>query len=136
RDCRCGEDTEAGGVALDRVEHKRRTFRQAGRDFRDAADLAHRIGAIDPAQRAELIHPVDEIAQIRVRLPGHLFPLLRVSWPGRATAVHMRASCLPDAREISVSFVHVARGAIIDWRMFLSANRYPLRRNMRSWEGT
>ena len=80
-------------MAFDGVKQQRRTFRQAGRDFRDAADFAYRVGALDPAQRAEPLHLIDELAQIRVKAPGHLFPLsqvaARLSLPCHGTAVHM-----------------------------------------------
>src|SRR5439155_8441673 len=59
-------DAHAGGEALDAVEQERRALRRPGRDLGDAADLEARVGAVDPPQRAKLVHLLDEAAQILV----------------------------------------------------------------------
>ena len=38
------------------------------RDLGDAADLVERIGAFDPAQRAELVDLLDEFAEVVVTI--------------------------------------------------------------------
>ena len=69
---RCGvvvalvKTRKPGAMALDAVEQQRRAFRRAGRDLGDAAELEARIGAVDATQRAELVHLLDESAQILV----------------------------------------------------------------------
>ena len=46
-----------------------------GRDLGDAADLEARVGAVDAPQRAELVHLLDEFAQILVHTPSSPEPL-------------------------------------------------------------
>jgi hypothetical protein len=54
-------------------------LRLAGRDLGDAADLEAHIGALDPPQRAELIDPLDEFAQILVHHRSSLGVFARVA---------------------------------------------------------
>ncbi len=69
-----GEDAIARCMALDAVEQQRRALRRAGGDFGDAAELEARIGAVDAPQRAELVHLLDEAAQILVDHHTRLWP--------------------------------------------------------------
>ena len=63
---RVGEDAKAALMAFDVVEQKRRAVRQAGGDLGDAADLEPRVGAVDAAQRAELVDEADKFPQVFV----------------------------------------------------------------------
>src|SRR5689334_5600794 len=73
-----GENAHPGSVALDMLEQQRRAFGSACRDLGDAAELELRIGAVHVSQRAELVHLLDEAAQILV---DHSIYLI-TSWPG------------------------------------------------------
>ena len=55
-------------MAFDIVEQQGGTFRQAGGDFGDAADLELRVGAHDAPQHAELVDECNEFAQVLIHV--------------------------------------------------------------------
>jgi hypothetical protein len=61
-----GEDAIAARKSLDGIKQERRAIGPAGRHLGDAADLVTRIGALDPPQRTERVHALDEFAQVLV----------------------------------------------------------------------
>ena len=65
---RIGEYAKAAPMALDIVEQEGGTFRQAGCDFRDAADFELRVGAYDAPQHAELVDECNEFAQVLIHV--------------------------------------------------------------------
>jgi hypothetical protein len=61
-----GEDAKGPRKALDCVKQKGGSVGSPGRDLGDAANLEARVGALDAAQRPELLDKLDEFAQVLV----------------------------------------------------------------------